>query len=63
MALRNFCLAIHPLLKLLRFELRIRFPDDLTMAGSQAVIAKDIALVAEEAGSLGLSVNSRHGQM
>ena len=52
-----FCLAIHHLLQSLNSELIISYMDDITLAGSTAVVAKDVEAIISSGASSGLHLN------
>jgi len=52
-----FCITIKPLMSLLQSELRIEFPDDLTIGGQLDIITREVALIKREAALLGLQLN------
>ena len=52
-----FCLAIHPLIKKLKSELRIFYLDDGLIGGSTSDVLEDIRLIQREAALLGLCLN------
>jgi hypothetical protein len=52
-----FSNTIQPLLNSLTSELSIGYLDDLTLAGSQDVVAEDVSRIVDMGGALGLSMN------
>ena len=52
-----FCLAVQPLLESLKSELVFGYLDDVTLAGSQDVIAEDVRYIEAEGSRMGLSLN------
>ena len=54
-----FCLAIHPLLVSCNSSLKMAFMDDVTLGGSTATVASDVAMIKAEGASRGLFLNNQ----
>jgi len=52
-----FCNTIHPLLESLISALKVGYMDDLTLGGSQDMVARDVELVRKAGAELGLLLN------
>ena len=51
----EFCITIHPILLLLKSELRVAFLADLTLGRKADAVAHDVQLIAQESANLGLT--------
>ena len=51
----EFCTTIHPILLLLKLELKVAFLADLTQGGKADAVAHDVQLIAQESANLGLT--------
>jgi len=58
-----FCLTIQPILSSLSSNLAIGYLDDLTLAGSQEVVASDVEHIEEACAELGLSINASKSEV
>jgi len=58
-----FCLTVHPMLSTLSSNLAIGYLDDFTLAGNQAVVASDVAIIEEAGAELGLSINAAKSEV
>jgi len=52
-----FCNTIHPLLESLGSVLRLGYMDDVTLGGSQGIVAKDVQTVIDVGRDWGLNIN------
>ena len=52
-----FCNSIHPLLQSLDSLLKLGHLDDLTVAGPEETVARDVSRIIQIGGSMGLQLN------
>ena len=57
MGLLLSCLAVHPILLSLSSPLRIAFMDDVTLGGEINDVARDVEIVSNMGGAIGLDLN------
>jgi hypothetical protein len=53
-----FCLTLQPILQSITADLTIGFLDDLTLGGNISTIARDIQLIKQASGDIGLNLNA-----